>query len=74
MAGYILGRNGSSSRDFGFTSRVQHNAGDLITYSGESHLITFAPTGAGKTAGPVITNSLLEVAFYQCRGHGTFPL
>src|SRR5262249_37072277 len=31
---------------------------DLITYAGEGHLITFAPTGTGKTAGPVICNAL----------------
>jgi type IV secretion system protein VirD4 len=30
----------------------------LITYSGDGHLITFAPTGTGKTSGPVITNGL----------------
>jgi type IV secretory pathway TraG/TraD family ATPase VirD4 len=30
----------------------------LLTYSGEGHLITFAPTGTGKTAGPVICNAL----------------
>jgi type IV secretion system protein VirD4 len=55
---YILGRRGSSSRDFGYVSRVQHGAGELITYSGDGHLITFAPTGTGKTSGPVITNAL----------------
>jgi type IV secretion system protein VirD4 len=56
--GYILGRRGSSSRDFGYVSRVQHGAGELITYSGDGHLITFAPTGTGKTSGPVIVNAL----------------
>jgi type IV secretion system protein VirD4 len=33
-------------------------AEDLITYSGDGHLITFAPTGMGKTSGPVICNAL----------------
>jgi type IV secretion system protein VirD4 len=32
--------------------------GELVTYSGDGHLITFAPTGTGKTSGPVITNAL----------------
>ncbi len=31
---------------------------DLVTYSGEGHLMTFAPTGTGKTSGPVICNAL----------------
>ena len=29
-----------------------------MTYSGDGHLITFAPTETGKTSGPVITNAL----------------
>ena len=29
-----------------------------MTYSGDGHLITFAPTGTGKTSGPVITDAL----------------
>jgi type IV secretion system protein VirD4 len=32
--------------------------GELITYSGDAHLMTFAPTGGGKTSGPVICNAL----------------
>jgi len=58
MSGYILGRRGSKSRDFGFTTRASAESGDLITYSGDGHLITLAPTGTGKTSGAVITNSL----------------
>jgi type IV secretion system protein VirD4 len=42
----------------GFVTRVQPDAGELIEYSGDGHLITFAPTGAGKTSGPVICNAL----------------
>ena len=29
-----------------------------MTYSGDGHPITFAPTRTGKTSGPVITNAL----------------
>jgi type IV secretion system protein VirD4 len=54
----ILGRRVSSSRSFGFTSRERPESGGLITYSGDGHLITFAPTGTGKTSGPVICNAL----------------
>jgi type IV secretion system protein VirD4 len=42
----------------GFAARGNDKAGELVTYSGDGHLITFAPTGTGKTSGPVITNSL----------------
>jgi len=52
----ILGRR-ASSRAFGFT-RARPESGDLITYSGDGHLMTFAPTGTGKTSGPVICNAL----------------
>jgi type IV secretion system protein VirD4 len=54
----ILGRTAAPTRTIGFGSQTQRPAGDLITYSGDGHLITFAPTGTGKTAGPVITNAL----------------
>jgi type IV secretion system protein VirD4 len=56
--GLILGRKGVSRSPVGFAARVPPECGDLITYSGDGHLITFAPTGTGKTSGPVITNSL----------------
>ncbi len=42
----------------GFISSASGESRDLITYSGEGHLITFAPTGTGKTSGPVISNAL----------------
>jgi type IV secretion system protein VirD4 len=58
MSGLILGRSITGSRGMGFTSRVESKAGELVTYSGDSHLITFAPTNTGKTSGPVITNAL----------------
>lgn len=56
--GYILGRGSLQSRAFGFTERVRPEPAELVTYSGEGHLITFAPTGTGKTSGPVICNAL----------------
>lgn len=55
----ILGRSaGNASRAFGFAARERPQSSELITYSGEGHLITFAPTGTGKTSGPVICNAL----------------
>src|ERR1700677_5012331 len=42
----------------GCAPRTEARAGDLITYSGDGHLMTFAPTGTGKTSGPVICNAL----------------
>jgi len=54
----ILGRRAAQSRGVGFASRAASESGDLITYSGEGHLMTFAPTGTGKTSGPVICNAL----------------
>jgi type IV secretion system protein VirD4 len=42
----------------GFAAQAHVEAGELLTYSGDGHLITFAPTRTGKTSGPVITNAL----------------
>jgi type IV secretion system protein VirD4 len=61
MSELILDRSMSKSRAMGFTPRSQGGAGSLVTYSGEGHLITFAPTGTGKTSGPVITNALTHL-------------
>jgi len=58
MSKLILGRSVASSRGMGFAMRAHEPSGELVTYSGDGHLITFAPTGTGKTAGPVITNAL----------------
>lgn len=55
---YILGRSRSTSRPIGFAPRAASEAGNLITYAGDGHLMTFAPTGTGKTSGPVICNAL----------------
>lgn len=54
----ILGRSGVPARGMGFATRVSGGAGELIAYSGDGHLMTFAPTGTGKTSGPVICNAL----------------
>lgn len=58
MPEYILGRTSAASRSFGFAERARSSSGELITYSGDAHLITLAPTGTGKTSGPVICNAL----------------
>src|SRR5580704_14009638 len=58
MSGFIIGRTSSTQRTYGFAERARSQAGELITYSGDGHLITFAPTGTGKTSGPVICNAL----------------
>ena len=58
MSGLILGRGADSSRAIGFTTRARPQSDELITYGGDGHLITFAPTGTGKTSGPVICNAL----------------
>jgi type IV secretion system protein VirD4 len=58
MSKFILGRSVAAARTIGFARRAQTEGGELVTYSGDSHLITFAPTGTGKTSGPVITNAL----------------
>jgi type IV secretion system protein VirD4 len=58
MSELILGRSVASSRGMGFAARTSSEAGELLIYTGDGHLITFAPTGTGKTSGPVITNAL----------------
>lgn len=54
----ILGRSIATDRTIGFAGRTRTDPGELITYDGDAHLVTFAPTGAGKTSGPVICNAL----------------
>jgi len=58
MPGLILGRGSQNTKAFGFAASMRPESGDLITYSGDGHLVTFAPTGTGKTSGPVISNAL----------------
>ena len=55
---FILGRRISAPRRIGFAACEPARVGGLITYGGDGHLITFAPTGTGKTSGPVICNAL----------------
>jgi type IV secretion system protein VirD4 len=54
----ILGRRAAQPRRIGFVKDEVAKGGELITYSGDGHLMTFAPTGTGKTSGPVICNAL----------------
>jgi type IV secretion system protein VirD4 len=54
----ILGRRSTSGRSIGFGQQNGSEAGELVTYSKDAHLVTFAPTGGGKTSGPVICNAL----------------
>jgi type IV secretion system protein VirD4 len=64
--GLILGRRNPSVRiPVGFAvpqkpqpTRLPNDDGSLITYRGDGHVITIAPTGTGKTAGSVICNAL----------------
>ncbi len=58
MSGLILGRSRAASVGMGFGARAHGAEGKLVTYSGDGHLITCAPTRTGKTSGPVITNAL----------------
>src|ERR1700759_3137930 len=53
-----LGRRSTSSHVIGFGRQSGFQAGELVTYSKDQHLVTFAPTGTGKTSGPVICNAL----------------
>src|ERR1019366_1935044 len=85
MSGLILGRQAAPPRSLGFVARERPADASLITYAGDGHLITFAPTGTGKTSGPVICNSLIHpgqlvvidikgevhAATAQARSHGT---
>lgn len=59
MSKLILGRSLSARRAMGFAPGGHQKDGELVTHSGDGHLITFAPTGTGKTSGPVITNGLI---------------
>lgn len=54
----ILGRRVAARAAIGFGVPERTDSGDLLTYSGDGHLITFAPIGTGKTTGPVICNAL----------------
>lgn len=58
LSDYILGRRMRQASTMGFAPRRERVTKERITYSGDGHLITYAPTGTGKTSGPVICNSL----------------
>jgi len=63
---FLLGREKSKASEafsFGFqgahqATTEQRNSDNLIRYASDAPLMTFAPTGAGKSAGPVISNLL----------------
>ena len=57
--GLILGRRGPARRRPGFLSNMEESGDALVTYAGDAHLLTIAPTGAGKGVGCVIPNALL---------------
>lgn len=65
-AGYLVGKTGVAAkpREMGFVRHAQAHAapeqpaGGFIRYAGDSHIMTVAPTGTGKTSGPVICNAL----------------
>jgi type IV secretion system protein VirD4 len=57
--GVLLGWNVSSRGRFGFASGDQPpSAGEPVCYRGDNHLMTVAPTGAGKGRGVIIPNLL----------------
>jgi type IV secretion system protein VirD4 len=60
QGGLILGRSLHESEPVGFHTQkyCTPEDGTLITYNGDGHLMTIAPTGTGKTSGPVISNAL----------------
>lgn len=57
--GLVLGRGRMASRRPGFHAEEERGGDALIAYQGEAHLLTIAPTGAGKGVGCVIPNALL---------------
>ncbi|MBK8177022.1 MAG: type IV secretory system conjugative DNA transfer family protein [Rhodospirillales bacterium] len=57
--GLILGRSCAGRQRPGFLSDAEEGGDALVTYAGDAHLLTIAPTGAGKGVGCVIPNALL---------------
>lgn len=57
----ILGWQSDARPTFGFarTSSPEPDSGEPVLYSGDGHLITVAPTGAGKGRGTIIPNLLM---------------
>src|SRR5215475_1272260 len=58
MSPLVLGRKPKPTQNIGFVARQLPEAKEFIHYSGDGHLLTFAPTGTGKTSGPVVCNAL----------------
>src|SRR5438067_12823330 len=57
--GILLGWNTSRRSGFGFVPRNDHApTGEPLWYLGDNHLMTVAPTGAGKGRGVIIPNLL----------------
>ncbi|MBN8925671.1 MAG: hypothetical protein BGO51_24390 [Rhodospirillales bacterium 69-11] len=60
QGGLLLGRRPPDSHGafgYGRAERTPEMAGSLITYGGKAPLLTIAPTDAGKTSGPVVSNA-----------------
>ncbi|SDB75066.1 type IV secretion system protein VirD4, partial [Belnapia rosea] len=65
--GFLLGRRcpEQAERRVGFVCRTEALTGgggapgEVVAYGGDAPVITMAPTGAGKTSGPVVSNLLL---------------
>lgn len=57
--GLLLGRAAAPQARAGFRANATVRTGAPITYRGDAHLLTIAPTGAGKGVGSVIPNALL---------------
>lgn len=58
--GLVLGRGRIGEGSPGFHTRADATTDDaLVAYAGDAHLLTIAPTGAGKGVGCVLPNALL---------------
>src|ERR1700712_4186606 len=54
----VLGRTLTASSTMGFGSHASRAVkGGLLTDGSDSHILTIASTGGGKTSGPVVTNA-----------------
>jgi type IV secretion system protein VirD4 len=58
--GIVLGWEGGAARGpFGFGRAAEAPAGGPVLYRGDNHLMTVAPTGAGKGRGVIVPNLLV---------------
>lgn len=55
----VLGRGRLGETGPGFLTRASGDHDALLTYTGDAHLLTIAPTGAGKGVSCVLPNALL---------------